>query len=220
MSVELANVFGNPNVGIFGLATDSRVFLPDGVTDRFSDAVQHTLRAEIVVMPSQVRVLGAVAVGNNAGVVTSSALSLEETEFLSDYTNVCRLESQYYALGNIVLANDYSCVISPMIDYNSANEISKTLEVPVKKLRIASSDLVGSIVCATNAGVLAGPIVKDQEIEKLRQIMGVELSGVGTVNRGQNYVSLGILSNTTGCIAGEDTTGIEIVNFTKFLMVT
>ena len=131
---------------------------------------------------------------------------------------IAEVKDHFYALGNLVLANDFGAVVSPLIDSKTSKQIEDTLDVEVNKTRIANSDLVGSLAFTTNLGVLVTPFASDEEIDELKSLLKVEKGNIGTINLGQPFIAAGILANTRGCVVGNDTTGLETVRISQTLM--
>ncbi|MDH5780193.1 MAG: translation initiation factor IF-6, partial [Candidatus Bathyarchaeota archaeon] len=68
---------------------------------------------------------------------------------------------------------------------------------------------VGSLATATNRGVLAHPLLREDEEKVLKDVLGVEVD-VGTINCGIPYVGTGLIGNTRSVVAGAITTGPEL----------
>jgi translation initiation factor 6 len=62
---------------------------------------------------------------------------------------------------------------------------------------------------ATNKGVLAHPMLKDEERKILENLLKVPVD-VGTINCGVPYVGTGLLANSKSAVAGSMTTGPEM----------
>jgi translation initiation factor 6 len=73
---------------------------------------------------------------------------------------------------------------------------------------------VGSLVVATNKGAIAHPKITEQEREKIQEILQVPVS-VGTVNGGVPYPKSGLLANSNGAIAGNLTSGPELMEISQ-----
>jgi translation initiation factor 6 len=61
----------------------------------------------------------------------------------------------------------------------------------------------------TNRGVLTHPRLAETELAELEDLFGLPVD-VGTVNFGSPLVGSGILANSQGYVAGDDTTGPEL----------
>jgi len=88
-------------------------------------------------------------------------------------------------------------------------KIRDTLGVEVVPSEIAGLPYVGSLAAATNKGVLAHPLLKEEEQKVLKDVLKVHVD-VGTVNCGIPYVATGLIGNRFGAVAGFMTTGPEM----------
>jgi translation initiation factor 6 len=68
---------------------------------------------------------------------------------------------------------------------------------------------VGALAVATNKGVLAHPLLKEEEKKTLEKVLKVPVD-VGTINCGVPYVGTGLIANSHAAIAGSMTTGPEM----------
>jgi translation initiation factor 6 len=87
--------------------------------------------------------------------------------------------------------------------------VSDAFGVEVVLGEIAGLPYVGSLATATNKGVLAHPLLKDEERKRLEDVLKVPVD-VGTVNCGVPYVGTGLIANSRGAVAGFVTTGPEL----------
>jgi translation initiation factor 6 len=68
---------------------------------------------------------------------------------------------------------------------------------------------VGKLAIATNKGVLAHPLLKEEERRVLEDVLKAPVD-VGTINCGIPYVGTGLIANSRSAIAGLLTTGPEM----------
>jgi translation initiation factor 6 len=83
------------------------------------------------------------------------------------------------------------------------------LGVEVVPGEIAGLPYVGSLAIATNKGVLAHPMIEEDEQKLLKDVLKVPVE-VGTVNCGIPYVGSGVVGNSHGALVGFVTTGPEL----------
>jgi translation initiation factor 6 len=119
------------------------------------------------------------------------------------------METKKTAYGNLVLANDFGAVVDPRFKEPTVKLIGKTLGVEAVRTEIAGLPYVGSLAVATNKGVLAHPLLKDDERKVLESVFKVPVD-VGTVNCGIPYVGTGLIANSHAAVAGSMTTGPEM----------
>jgi translation initiation factor 6 len=83
------------------------------------------------------------------------------------------------------------------------------LDVETVSGEMAGLPYVGSLAIATNKGVLAHPLLREDEEKILRNVLDVDVD-VGTINCGIPYVATGLIGNIHGAVAGTITTGPEL----------
>jgi translation initiation factor 6 len=88
-------------------------------------------------------------------------------------------------------------------------QVSDTLGVEAVAGEIAGLPYVGSLAAVTNKGVLAHPLLKEDEKKVLESIFKVPVD-VCTVNCGIPYVGTGLIANSHAAVAGSLTTGPEM----------
>ncbi len=222
MSLERWDLNKNPNIGLYVLATNKYILIPENLGDNLKNAVSRVLHASIQenVTIGGTNLLAVLAVANSSGMVVSSLASNEEVAFLKKnelVPRIARAHEKYFALGNVVLANDHAAILSPIINKETAILIEETLDVETFQTRIAGSELCGSIAYSTNKGTLVSPLAKEDELTKIKEWMKVEKVNIGTINRGNQFISSGLVANSNGGICGKETTGIELVRITEIL---
>jgi translation initiation factor 6 len=109
----------------------------------------------------------------------------------------------------MVLTNDSGAIVDPRIRGADLKRIADTLGVEAVPSEIAGLPYVGSLAIATNKGVIAHPLLKEEEQEVLTDVLKVDVD-VGTINCGIPYVATGLLGNSHTVVAGSLTTGPEL----------
>jgi translation initiation factor 6 len=156
--------------------------------------------------------IGSLVCGNSKGLLLPHFVREEEVEpirAVARDANIAIMETKRTAYGNMVLANDYGAIVDPRLKPETLKQVSETLDVEVEPGEIAGLPYVGSLAAATNKGVLAHPLIKEEEQELLKSVLRVPLD-VGTVNCGLPYVRTGLVGNSHGAVAGCLTTGPEL----------
>jgi translation initiation factor 6 len=154
---------------------------------------------------------GALACGNSNGILLPISICEEELAAVKSVFdgNVRVMETKKTAYGNLVLANDFVAVVDTRFKEGTIKQISDTLGVEAVRAEIAGLPYVGSLAVATNKGVLAHPLLKDDERKVLERVFKVPVD-VGTVNCGIPYVGTGLIANSHAAVAGSMTTGPEM----------
>ena len=54
-----------------------------------------------------------------------------------------------------------------------------------------------------------------EEISFIKKTLNLQEVGVGSINKGSEFVASGIIGNSKGMLIGRETTGIEIMEITR-----
>jgi translation initiation factor 6 len=154
---------------------------------------------------------GALACANSNGILLPNSVRDEELVNIKSVFegNLMIMETKKTAYGNLVLANDKGAVVDPRLKAPEIKQISETLGVEVVPIEIAGLPYVGSLAVVTNKGLLAHPLLKDEERKVLEAVLKVPID-VGTVNCGIPYVGTGLIANSHAAVAGSMTSGPEM----------
>jgi translation initiation factor 6 len=212
LSLFLFNLFGSASIGVYSLATDEILIYPPQFPESKAQKVGEWLKARVVGTTIGKSVLiGALASANSSGIVLSPFTQEREIEAIKSASdiNVTVMNTKKTAYGNLILANDYGAIVDPRLGNRDMTRIEDTLGVEVAAGEIAGLPYVGSLATATNKGVLAHPLLKEEEQEVLREVLKVHVD-VGTINCGIPYVATGLIGNKHGAVAGSLTTGPEL----------
>jgi translation initiation factor 6 len=211
--IHLFEIYRSANIGIFLKANDKFCLVPRGVAQTKADKVSNLLGNQVI--PASVagsRLLGPLVALNNNGIVVSRLTDEEEVRQLHEATglNVHRLESRFTSVGNLISANDRGGIISDVFGEESARDVERVLEVPVKRMRIGSFIQVGAMISATNTGALVHPIANEHELRTIGSVLGLDPEPA-TVNGGVPFVSSGFVGNDKSILVGAQTRGSELV---------
>jgi len=213
MEIYPIDVYRSPNIGIFIEANENYLIVPYGFASTKVKKISSVLNVDSVqTSVGDSRLIGALLAMNSNGIIVSKLMSYAEINLLSKKTglNVSKLDSKYTALGNLIVANDKGGLISPLLSKEDAKLAHDILDVPLESMTVASYDLVGSVVAATNSGAIVHPEALDSELEQINSILRVKAS-LGTVNGGVPFVSSGIVANSKSLVVGSLTSGPELV---------
>jgi len=212
LTVYLSSIVGNSSISVYSLATENIVIIPRMVPKEKAQEFADWLKTKLVYSSIGGSVLaGALACANSNGMLLPNYIREEElTQIKSVFEgNITIMETKKTAYGNLVLTNDKGAVVDPRFKEKEIKQISETLGVEVVPTEIAGLPYVGSLAVATNKGVLAHPLLKDEERTILENVFKVPVD-VGTVNCGVPYVGTGLLANSHAAVAGSMTTGPEM----------
>lgn len=216
--LKRVDIVGNPNVGVFTLATDDLAIVPYNLLDEKAEIIKETLEVDVVKSSiSGSSLIGSLAVANSNGMVVSPhVLDREVKQFEELGINVATVPGRYTALGNIIAANDKGAIVSPFLSEDAINIIESTLDVNAEATSMVGSDIVGSLIQVTNRGFLISSKAVKSEIKFAQEVFGVE-GDIGTVGRGISLVGACSIANSNGAIVAKDSTGPEMARVEEAL---
>ena len=216
--LKRVDIVGNPNLGVFILATDDLAIVPYNLLDEKIEIIKETLEVEAVKSSISVSsLIGSLAVANSNGLVVSPhVLDREIKQFEDLGLNVAIVPGRYTALGNIVAANDNGAIVSPFLSEDAINVIEETLDVDVKATSMVGSDIIGSLIQVTNRGFLISSKAVQSEVRLAQEVFGVE-GDIGTVGKGIPLVGACSIANSKGAIVAKDSTGPEMARVEEAL---
>jgi translation initiation factor 6 len=197
---------------VYALATENIVMIPRMVPQQKAQEYADYLKVKLAYTSISGSVLaGALVCANSNGMMVSNAIREEELTAIKTVFDgkITIMDTKKTAFGNLVLANDKGAVVDPRFKETEIKKISEALGVEAVPTEIAGLPYVGSLAVATNKGVLAHPLLKDEERKILETVFKVPVD-VGTVNCGIPYVGTGLLANSHAAVAGSMTTGPEM----------
>jgi translation initiation factor 6 len=212
LAVYLSSIVGSVSIGVYSLATEKVAIIPKIVPLKKAERIAEWLKVKLIHTSIAGSVLdGAFACANSNGILLPNSVRDEELALISSCFdgNITVMETRKTAYGNLVLANDFGAVVDPRTKETQLQQISKTLNVEAVPSEIAGLPYVGSLAVATNKGVLAHPLLKENERKVLEKVFKVPVD-VGTINCGIPYVGTGLLANSCAAVAGSMTTGPEM----------
>ncbi|KCZ70471.1 putative translation initiation factor 6 (aeIF-6) [Candidatus Methanoperedens nitroreducens] len=204
------NILGSPVIGVFATCTDGLAFVPYDTSDETIRELEESLG--VTAVPSLVggsTIVGSLMRGNTAGIVVADFVLDGELRKLRKHTRAARLSGELNAAGNIILANDTAALVHPDLSDRSIGIIKRTLGVDARRGTIGGLKTVGMAAIATNRGVLVHPRATTSEIAVVEELFNLPVD-IGTINFGSPLVGSGLLANSRGYVAGEDTTGPEL----------
>lgn len=207
-----AAFFGSSYVGVFARATDEHLLVrPDLEDDLVADVSEELDVEAIETTVGGSSTVGALAVGNENGLLVSNRVTERERERIADAADapVTELPGKINAAGNVVLANDSGAYVHPDLPREAMQAVEDALEVDVERGELADVRTVGTAAVATNDGVLCHPKATDPQLDRLEAVLDVP-ADIGTINYGAPLVGSGLLANEHGYVVGQETTGPEL----------
>lgn len=205
-------ILGSPYVGVYTATTDG-VTLVGATADAdtpgmLAEEFETTALATTV---GGATTVGALATGNERGLVVSGRLTDEERVAIEREGDVAvtAVPGRMNALGNCLLVNDYGGVAHPDLSDGVIDAVGSALSITVERVALGGVKTVGTAAVATNRGVLCHPKIADEELDHLEAILDVR-ADVGTVNYGSPLIGSGLVANGDGYVVGQETTGPEL----------
>lgn len=216
--IRRANLNGNPNLGVAISATDKVAIVPSNLSEAMEHLIKDALEVPVIKTPiNGSNLAGALAVGNSNGFIVSPYAFDSEIEAIKEFDmEVERIPDKFTAVGNIVLANDFGAIVNPLLSDESLKIIKDVLDVEVERGSIAKSKIAGSVAVATNKGILTHPSATEDELAFVEGVMKTP-ADVGTVNNGIMLVGACTVANSSGVVAGLNTTGPELARIEEAL---
>jgi len=206
------NFAGDPNVGLYGFATDKYCLLGIEPHLKIRKRMDEVLGVPMIPLPVFGSTLaGLFASGNTKGMVLTKLIEKHELENLERALpdiNFLVLKSISTALGNLVLCNDRGCLIPEKFSEHS-KEIADVLDCEVAVGTVAGLELVGSAAIASNVGCLCHHEATEDEAKVLEGLLKVKVD-VGTVGFGGPFIKAGLIVNSNGVIISDRSTGPEL----------
>jgi len=202
MDITKTDYFNSPYLGVFCKANDNIAITPKKIPEHFEELLKEKLGVEVVkTTMAATGLIGVLSSFNNKRIIVSDLLYKEEISTLEDYfSDVIILEGKFNAVGNLITMNDKGAICSPMVEEHVKDAVG---------IKIAGTDLVGSVVFTTNKNFIAHIEATKEEVTKIEKALKVK-GGIGTINFGDPYISSGMIGNKKALIVGNKTSGPEL----------
>jgi len=211
--ILVTNYNSNPNVGLYGFATDKYCLLGTEVPEELDKEISEVLDVPIIRMNiAGTSLLGVFLNGNKNCLLVPKIAFENELKILDKHKIKYKLiETKITCLGNNIICNDKGCVVSNEYGEKEIKVFKDALKVDIVKAEIAELNTLGSLAVHTKKGLLCHHEILEHEAELLKKVLKVEVF-TGTINMGVPFIGSGILCNNKGFIIGDASGGPEIVN--------
>ena len=174
------------------------------------------INEKIYASVADTRLIGAMTVLNNNGILVPAITSDEEVQSLRQTSglNVERLRSKFTAIGNLISSNDNGALASPLFKGEVDRQVQDVLGVPVHCMMVGGYVQTGSMVVTTNNGAVVHPKLTEEEIRIISEALHVEVEPA-TVNGGIPFLSSGIVANSKSVVVGDLTSGPELIMISR-----
>jgi translation initiation factor 6 len=218
MHVLKTDFNGNPNVGLYGFATDSYCLLSTDVDKRTVAKVEKALKVPVHQLNiCGTSLVGVFLVGNSNCLLVPSIAFDSELKKLDHFKIKYKvLKSDHTALGNNILCNDFGCLVSSDFSVDEKKHIESALGVPVHSGKIADLDTVGSGGVLSSKGGMLHRDASNQEVLFIESLLKVKCN-TGTVNMANPFVRSGVIANSHGFVIGRSSGSPELMHIDEVL---
>jgi len=219
--MKLSAYFGNPFIGLFAKANNSICFSPITCDEKFySSLMSFNVPVEKISIANS-GLIGVYLAMNSNGLAVTSLIDEREEERIKGVLkkfsmNFYKVESKYTSVGLNIAVNDKKALINHDMPNKEAKEISDALGVEVIPMKISGFSTVGAVCALNNKGFLVHNSIEEEKLNELEKMLNLR-GGLGTINSGVPFVSLGLIANDKTYLAGDKTTGFEIMRIDEAL---
>lgn len=215
MHVIKSHINGNPNIGLYGFATDKFCLVGNEVPEKLVKQIKEILQVPVFELNiAGTSLLGAFLAGNEDHLLLPKILFDSELNKIKEIAKEIGFEyhiidTDMTALGNNIVCTKKGCLVNPELEENAKEQIEKALGMPIKEGKIANIPTVGSLVVCNSKGCAIHRDAEDFETEFVTDTLGINAE-TASVNMGNPFLKSGLLVNSNGFIAGETSGGPEI----------
>ncbi|MHA1727758.1 MAG: translation initiation factor IF-6 [Promethearchaeota archaeon] len=223
MGIKKESLFGSPSLGVYLAINNEIILVPKNISEEKLNSIISVFQKDLLayrVHVNQSALLGSYVVLNSNGILVPSIIFDEEFDDFKKIAkdqnmNIEIIDSKDNALGNLILANNKGAIISKSLS-KYVKVIQQILDVDVLVLEFAGNSLPGSAGVANNFGCCVHPLVSDEEVEMISDVLKVPVD-VSTINMGNPFISSGAIVNSTGGVFGNNSSGPELMRLTNML---
>ncbi|MFH0713348.1 MAG: translation initiation factor IF-6 [Candidatus Micrarchaeota archaeon] len=211
--VKKLDINRNPFIGLYLSASDkallSSPFIPESALQLAKETLFPAKICAVTIGSSHLT--GLFTVMNSNGCIVPKFAEDKEVQKITKELelNVCKVPDEFSAIRNNFLVNDRACVVNESLPKIEQKKVSDCLDVEVFPMRTGGLPTVGSLNVVTNKGLIGFNDLEEDEFNSMLKIFHVK-GTTGTCNFGTVSISLGIVANSTGALAGSFSTGFEL----------
>lgn len=211
MHVLTTNFNGNPNIGLYGFATNKYCLLGREVPDKAAQQIGHVLNVPVhKITVCGTSMIGVFCAGNETKLLLPHIAFEAEVRQIERLGIPCELiKTRLTALGNNILCNDKGALVNPGFSAEAKKRIRQALDVRLNLGMIAELPTVGSVSVVNKNCAVLHQHAKKLEQKQIEQLLGVP-TDTATINRGSPYIRSGVLANDTGLVVSDQSWGPEI----------
>lgn len=219
MPVRLADISGNPYIGVFCRLAGPIMFAPLEASEEFSKISEEALGAQVVAtLLGGTNLHGSLLASNERGVIAPYFIERSEIEraissVVGDIADmdfhIDISDDPHTAWGNNLILGEKKALANPDISASTLKDLSDLFDIEIIPMTIAGVKTVGSVSVMNSKGILVHPKSTQEEMDGLKEIFGRDVA-ISTANFGSPYLGSSIVANDTGALVGLKSSGVEI----------
>ncbi|MDN5327669.1 MAG: translation initiation factor 6 [Candidatus Woesearchaeota archaeon] len=211
---------GNPNVGSLIFVNNKFGIVSPRYFKKYKKELEETFQVPFYQLTiSGTDLWGVFATGNDEVIIVPEIAFPDEIEALK---KICKehdlkliiTNDKATALGNLILMNNQSIILSHELNKNTVKKISE--ETNLKTIQLDEDVLIGSLCAVNNSKAVVSPMIFNEKSEFLKQALNAEILEM-TTNFGNNFISSGLALNDKGYVISELSSPVETYEIDQFL---
>ena len=213
MHILRTNFNGNPNIGLFGIATDEYCIIGSRLNQHLIEEIEKVLEVPVIhTTICGTEMAGVFCAANSNCLLLPDLMFENELAILKKHKiNYEIIKTRHTALGNNILCTDSGCIVSKELEKDTISNIEKALKVKAVKSKISKLDIIGSTAVINDKGCLVHEDIKKEEKDLIEEILHTRCK-TGTINLGSPYIKAGMIANSKGFVISNNSGGPEIAN--------
>ena len=216
MPVSLADLNGNPYLGVFCRLIGGDLLCPLDTPQEFVGAVVDTLKVRpIKATLGNTNLHGSLIAGNSQFAIIPYFFDREEFErTLSENEEgpdlrVLLSDDPHTAWGNNLLLSEKAGLYNPDLSVSTVRELRRELDIELVEGTIAGTKTVGSVAVLNGSGIVVHPKATPEEMERIGELFGLRPQ-ISTANFGSPYLGSSMIVNDRGAMIGNKSSGVEV----------
>lgn len=213
MHLSITNFNGNPNLGLYGIATSKYLLLGKDVPKTHDKTIAEVFGKEVKhINIAGTGLLGVFCLWTGEKLLIPQITFDTELEVLKELSIPFEvIDTELTALGNNVLLGVQGAILNPDFTDKDEEILGETLSLPCKRDTIVEVEAVGSIGVIRGDKGLFHRDIPPQKLRELEEFLGLRIT-TGTLNMGNPYIKSAIIVDEKGMIVGDASGGPEIQN--------
>ncbi len=216
--ISLLEFNGNPNIGNFMFANDRLCLIGKQIDKTKTSAIESILNVpvyEISVLNTDL--IGIFIAGNNDMIIVPEMFENE----LNELEKICKkhdikliqILNNKNTYGNNMVVSDEEILITNQYEKKFDQELSKKTKLKIIRINNQLFDAIGATIRYLKGKYCISQEYKQEEVKSIIN----KIALVGTINKGSNYISAGLIGNSNGILIGSTSSSVEIQNVVETL---